>query len=778
MAGGMIWDQAYEKSLEAIRRTEAIPGDIEAVGNAISAVVEQRTDDALAQVAADSDTAIAMFGVAGNLAIQEVQARADAALDPVTGEIAQRVRVDAAMDLSTSAQAIGRANLKIGPSQPREQATVSTSDFANAQAPVALPSLRPLRPTLTQQTVDLMRGMNYGDRVDLSHFSSVDDSPTLQDDLLVAQKVAYAFIKPNLEGLLFHSSLEYTVPRTRAYLSSPLVLPESVCFKGKAQIIAKPTTPNGSLATWNGDPIGQALTDKHQPIVIAGMRSDIPELNVFAGWTSELVNSGLVVGKNWTATSLALVSGGSGYVVGNLVYLAQPSVAPYKGAVATVTSVDGNGAITGFALSDAGAYSLPPAQQATQWTSAAGFTNARGGGAIFAAPGVFATTSSGTGTGATFSINWRGDFNGNDGYDTGNVTIIGDTHIGRYRYNGQKYGTFVSGRGPTFGLLAGGYNHTFEDIEIIGGYFGCYVKLAADFRGPTLNVVNAARGLVILQSSGAHCPNVVLDTCSLSHLQINQSQFCTLTVNCLTAPTGSGADTPILIGDNPFFTVGAGNVGLTLAINVTGACKNGPAAYLARSYASKMTFNIINMTNLGAAVPVARRATAVAVVGPGWDVSNTVEGRIDNVPGPLFVSAGFTASISGAVLTVTGTPVGALAVGQEIWSGASYYGKISALGTGAGASGTYTLDVTQGSAITSTSMTSITATFPLAGGVRFWDAAANGWCKDGGIYEITGVGVPTNATGVAKARKGSSYTDTATGTRYTNTGTHIAPVWA
>lgn len=62
------------------------------------------------------------FGEAGSLALADlelvaadVQADAAAFLDPVNGALAKRLRVDAAMGLSASSQAIGRANIKAAP---------------------------------------------------------------------------------------------------------------------------------------------------------------------------------------------------------------------------------------------------------------------------------------------------------------------------------------------------------------------------------------------------------------------------------------------------------------------------------------------------------------------------------------------------------------------------------------------------------------------------------------------------------------------------------------
>ena len=46
------------------------------------------------------------------------------------------------------------------------------------------------------------------------------------------------------------------------------------------------------------------------------------------------------------------------------------------------------------------------------------------------------------------------------------------------------------------------------------------------------------------------------------------------------------------------------------------------------------------------------------------------------------------------------------------------------------------------------------------------------------IWHVAGNGAPTNAiTGAELTGKGSTYTDTATGTIYRNTGTKASPTW-
>lgn len=74
-------------------------------------------------------------------------------------------------------------------------------------------------------------------------------------------------------------------------------------------------------------------------------------------------------------------------------------------------------------------------------------------------------------------------------------------------------------------------------------------------------------------------------------------------------------------------------------------------------------------------------------------------------------TAVFTASISGTTMTVTGIPVGTIAVGQLVISGGNSAGHIAAntiitgLGTGSGGAGTYTVSISQ--TIASSTFTSV-----------------------------------------------------------------------
>lgn len=94
---------------------------------------------------------------------------------------------------------------------------------------------------------------------------------------------------------------------------------------------------------------------------------------------------------------------------------------------------------------------------------------------------------------------------------------------------------------------------------------------------------------------------------------------------------------------------------------------------------------------IGTELFASRFYAAIAALGSWAQIISIKIGSINNT------SAQFTASVSGSVLTVTAVASGTLAVGQRILdaSGNIPAGtKITALGTGAGGTGTYTLNIT------------------------------------------------------------------------------------
>jgi hypothetical protein len=102
-------------------------------------------------------------------------------------------------------------------------------------------------------------------------------------------------------------------------------------------------------------------------------------------------------------------------------------------------------------------------------------------------------------------------------------------------------------------------------------------------------------------------------------------------------------------------------------------------------------------------------------------------------------SASFTGSIAGSTLTVTAVASGALAVNQFIFGPGIANGTfISALGTGGGGPGTYTVSVSQ--TLASEALTAygpdLTANGLYQGTITAWIQAQQKFAKDAGVAAV------------------------------------------
>lgn len=150
--------------------------------------------------------------------------------------------------------------------------------------------------------------------------------------------------------------------------------------------------------------------------------------------------------------------------------------------------------------------------------------------------------------------------------------------------------------------------------------------------------------------------------------------------------------------DGDYFVVGG-------AFTATGAATFSSTMYVA----SVATFdnNVIMRANvtIGASTTNSLTLNAATIVAPSsLTISSTGALRIPLGTDAQRPDASFTASISGTTMTVTGSPVGTLSVGNIInGTGVTSGTAITALGTGSGGAGTYTVNNSQ--TVSSTSMT-------------------------------------------------------------------------
>ena len=144
--------------------------------------------------------------------------------------------------------------------------------------------------------------------------------------------------------------------------------------------------------------------------------------------------------------------------------------------------------------------------------------------------------------------------------------------------------------------------------------------------------------------------------------------------------------------DGDYFVVGG-------AFTATGAATFSSTMYVA----NLATFN--NNVTIGASTTNSLTLNAATIVAPSsLTISSTGALRIPLGTDAQRPDASFTASISGTTMTVTGSPVGTLSVGNIInGTGVASGTAITALGTGTGGTGTYTVNNSQ--TVSSTSMT-------------------------------------------------------------------------
>jgi hypothetical protein len=168
---------------------------------------------------------------------------------------------------------------------------------------------------------------------------------------------------------------------------------------------------------------------------------------------------------------------------------------------------------------------------------------------------------------------------------------------------------------------------------------------------------------------------------------------------------GIGAETPMTLDpgsvmiENVSFSLCPVNFGVPFGMNQ-------PVTFTASQSGTTMTVASIDSTGFSSYYGL--RSSGVLVTVDDWLANNRT-----------VTQATFTASQAGNTLTVSAVASGALAVGQAIQSGGSTSATITALGTGTGGTGTYTLS--NSATVTSRTWTSGTAIVAAALGGRDGD---------------------------------------------------------
>ena len=456
-----------------------------------------------------------------------------------------------------------------------------------------------------------------------------------------------------------------------------------------------------------------------------------------------------------------LGSPGTGYAVGDLLFMAQPSVGPYFNWAAQVTAIAGGGATGPIASAQvyaAGAYALPPATynggpslQQQQWSAANGFAvfdpAHAGCFQVHAAYASDATTPS-AGSGATLAPVWQADFvAGTAAYNIGSA-ITNGSQIGKLQITGGIPVAIDATHGPTFGVMVTGLETVIGEIQLLGGNAGVYGYFAQDVRIGILNVVEAGVGVELFGCGSWHCPLIVLDTCGSAFL-INETQG-------------------VRMGFRAFFE--QNNIGLT------NAYPNSLGNAITIGSASSSTFpcadihldgTLVNMGGLPASTIAAHPGTAVggqtprpmaASISLAWLFSSVIRVKVSNI------------GEQGGLPAILPT-AGFCQFGQGVDAGNVIEGAID------------TIPVIDGTAPPAQVVTSTTGhAFPGCA-LRVWDGLHASWVGPFGVLEMFGAAAPVSGasgTGAGLAMAGSSYVDTASGAgrRYVNAGTLAAPAWS
>lgn len=518
--------------------------------------------------------------------------------------------------------------------------------------------------------------LNYLEYFPGGENSFADQTTQIQNFLLYCQLVAFT-MKPltglddQIQSHYVTAVLPYGTTRT---ITSPIVVPEFVNLKDLAGM-QRNGTAGTVTSSYNGDTTSLACANLWQPGVIIVPDAHCENLNLYDNPDGVHLGSALAVGKNWVAAGATVVSGGAGYHVGDVLRLAQPSKAPYFATFITVNSVDGNGAVLTFSVNP-GAYALPDKLQQQQWTAANGFTGAIASGShgqVFDGvhPGAF-ITAGGNGTGATFTQQWRPDWNGvSTMYDMGAQTI-GDTRLGKIRCLavGKSPDPTVGDAtyGFKFGVLISNLNVTFDDIGVGGGDWSIAIINASDTRGNILNPVGGAVLLKLLSSGSIECPNVVLDTPSHSALDIDACQAVRIAaqgINPVSSPTLTSGYA-MRIGSQS--TTKSVNVTVELDLENFGSLAGVPAAYFANMADCHIDVTVGNHTSNGN--NGTHLLTRFCDFGTGITLSNRIGGQFSwgsQTPASLF-----SGTLPGCGLRVWNDSVNGSGVGGYTDEGGNY----------------------------------------------------------------------------------------------------------
>ena len=617
------------------------------------------------------------------------------------------------------------------------------------------------------------------------------------------------------------SYVRAVIPRGNWYIKYQIVVPEWVDLHMIGTLIRSIGDP--------GNP-GPLAINRYRPMIVYSANSSASRVNLYCQYGSSAASqgSGAVLSQSWSPSGFTLTAAGSGYSAGDVIFLTQPSKAPYRPSQIKVESVvAGTGAVSGWSVPTdplrPGVYSRRPRQSSGSrpWAPRAEIEAL--GVTPLEQPLVFdqvsATRANRTtpspGTGARFTPSWPSEFQANDrgitSYRTGEA-VLTDMLIGQVRIMNAG-SDFSPTYGGMFGVYLNLFNADIDRINVLGGYFGIIAQ-CTDTRANYLNPVSSMVGMVV-QGNLFTCPNVVFDTCFLTYLEILPgSTGVTLSGRTLwpyfnddqqnrIGPVNSGF--AFIVGQNWYNEVNdCYGITLNFAMTNSGSAprettdEEFPAGGTAALFVANVKNAHINIetSNNFTSTDDDKVFTQFAVHGPRVDAESVlISGMIDGTAGRA-VLPGYTVLPTGSPLVVSGgtgyklydlvrldvTPGNAIdAVFQVVGVSAGAVTAVRIVGPGLYSSintgspvptlavKRYTEETgdTYGSGLTLALSQYGSVSVPGCG-VAIRDGEMPGWSRDYGLCDIFKSGVPVDSTG---AGTGTGVNKAQKGSRYTDLAT-------
>lgn len=649
-------------------------------------------------------------------------------------------------------------------------AAARTSLFSRAPADLVMPS----RTLLTPEARMVLRELHY-ESSDPGNTPSVQCAPLMQEFLNACHLVALALGGPGLNNLMFRTAVRAVFPFGYYGLRDALVIPPyvEVDFRGK---VVRNCPAGGTISTsWDGT-FQDSLSNSFRPAIILSSLGRIDNLNLYlANADANLAGSGVVVGKNWSIAAVAINDGGAGYTVGDALLTANGLPAPYSGATLTVASVDGAGKITGLTLGDKGAYAFPIQIQKAIWTSANGFD-------VFT-PNFAHKLTGGTGVGASVAATWEADWQGGTYRPLKN--LVGDSYIGNLRTHGAGMTANDATYGSKFAIGYYGLNHTFNEIQVVGGNFGFHTYFANDIRGNILNTVLCNTAVNLFGVGSMQVGVVTTDSSVNADLRMDRCSSVDLTITSFFATGNTAYVSPL----GPPLRIGAQSSGqgqmndsCTIRAKFIDRGANNVAQRLGTfAYSRNCTFDL-EVSNGNRSSGAVFSINEIGQIGTYFDASNTIRGRADKITGPLFTGAGLAANDTGPRCNV------------EFWDESiaakmGWGGRYDIKAAGVPVSGNASIAVTGNTTLDSALISGLSSTTNIVvgmtvhgnnvrGGARVIAIGAGTVTLDApATATANGVNLTFKATGLNKTPVGSTYVDVTNGNQYINAGAPASPDW-